>query len=463
MHDERSRTRRDLAVAIHAAAVSGVNPRGVTHRAVAERLTSASGPFWIVALGKASAAMATAAVDALAAHDVEPEGGVIIGLDSQPPPHTRLESFAGDHPIPGERSTVASAAVGDLASRVNGAGTVFVLLSGGATSLVAAPAPGVEERDLVRLFDGLLASGADITVMNAIRKRFTRWGAGRLARALAPARVDCLIVSDVVGDDIGAIGSGPCAPDPFDAAAIAALIERHGLESFVPRSLRILLAPDSALDAPPPPNDPVFDNVECSVILGNRIALAAAAGRARELGTPVKVVQEPLVDDATFTAQRIVDELVRYREAGLPLANPGPASSSSREAEFACMIWGGETTVRLGPGNAPAGGRCQELALAAADALRAEEDRGAGITLLAAGTDGRDGPTDAAGAVVDATTWEAIQGVGRDPGEDLLEHRSYAALDAVGALVRTGPSGTNVGDVVVGIVERPARDRVSAG
>jgi hydroxypyruvate reductase len=122
------------------------------------------------------------------------------------------------------------------------------------------------------------------------------------------------------------------------------------------------------------------------------------------------------------------------------------------------MLWGGETTVRLGPGATGAGGRCQELALAAADALRAEGERGHGITLLAAGTDGRDGPTDAAGAVVDATSWDAIRAAGRDPAEDLTEHRSYAALDRIGALLRTGPSGTNVGDVMVGIVERPPRD-----
>ena len=463
MHDERSTTRRDLAVAIYAAAVRGVNPHDVTHRAVTERLTSADAPFWIIALGKASAAMASAAVEALALHGVEPAGGVIVGPEQAASPHPRLESFAGDHPIPNERSAAASAGVAEVALRVGGGGTVFVLLSGGATSLVASPAAGVEERDLVRLFDGLLGSGADIAVMNAVRKRFTRWGAGRLARALAPARVHCLIVSDVVGDDIASIGSGPCAPDPLDAPGVAAVIERHGLEPFVPRSLRVLLAPDSALDEPPAPDDAIFERVECTVILGNRSALAAGAECARELGAAVKVVPEPLVDDATFTAQRIVDELVRYREAGLPLASPGPPNSPSREAEFACMIWGGETIVRLGPGTTPAGGRCQELALAAADALRAEGDRGACITLLAAGTDGRDGPTDAAGAVVDATTWEAIHASGRDPAEDLLEHRSYAALDAARALVRTGPSGTNVGDVVVGIVERRLRDRVSPG
>jgi hydroxypyruvate reductase len=194
-------------------------------------------------------------------------------------------------------------------------------------------------------------------------------------------------------------------------------------------------------------------NVECVVILGNRDALEAAAATARSLGAaPVRVVGEPLLDDATFTAQRLVDELVRFREAGLLDA----ASAENPDARFACMLWGGETTVRLGAGEPAPGGRCQELALAAADALQAEGDRGIGLTLLAAGTDGRDGNTDAAGAVVDATTWAAIVSDGRDPADDLAGHRSHDALDAAGALLRTGLSGTNVGDVVVGVVERSA-------
>jgi hydroxypyruvate reductase len=190
----------------------------------------------------------------------------------------------------------------------------------------------------------------------------------------------------------------------------------------------------------------LFRHVHTSVVLGNRDALDAAAAHAKSLGAdPVRVIREPLLDDATFTAQRLVDELVRFREADL--AEPG----------VACMIWGGETTVRLGAGEPVPGGRCQELALAAADALHAEEERGEGITLLAAGTDGRDGNTDAAGAVVEASTWDAIHAKGRDPSNDLSEHRAYAALDAVDALLRTGLSGTNVGDVVIGVVDRGTR------
>ena len=454
MNDSQAGARRDLAVAIHAAAVAGVDPRAATRRAVSARIAGATSPISIIALGKASHAMAQAALEVMRTQGIDPVAGIIVGPESAQSPHPNIEAVIGDHPTPGGRSREAAEKIGALAERIAGTGTIFVLLSGGATSLVAAPVADVSERDLVWMFDALLTSGTDITTMNAVRKRFTRWGAGRLARALAPARVHCLIVSDVVGDDIPSIASGPCAPDSRTSTDVLALIERDGLEPFVPRALRDLLRNGPSSADPPAPNDPAFAHVECAVILGNRDALDAAAAAAHEAGvSPIKIVPEPLLDDATFTAQRIIDELVRFKEAGLPDENGG----ANGDARFACMIWGGETTVRLGAGEAEPGGRCQELALAAADALHAEDERGEGLTLLAAGTDGRDGNTDATGAVVDATTWNAIEEAGRDPADDLADHRSHASLDAVGALLRTGLSGTNVGDIVIGIVERSAR------
>jgi hydroxypyruvate reductase len=445
MIDPRSQHRREIAIAVHAAAVAGVDPRTATRRAIAARLDHAS-PAWIIALGKASLGMTEAAVAELQAGAIEISGGIIVAPEVGTSPHPKISVVTGDHPVPNHASRDAAAAIESVAKTAAGNGTAFVLLSGGATSLVAAPIDGVSDRDLARLFDGLLSSGADITVMNAIRKRFTRWGAGRLARALAPSHVHCLVVSDVVGDDVASIGSGPCVPDRNYTADVLSMIERDGLEPFVPRALRAVLEDASSADQPPSPDDPLFRHVQTSVILGNRDALDAAAAHAKSLGAdPVRVVREPLLDDATFTAQRLVDELVRFAEADL--TDPG----------LACMIWGGETTVRLGPGEPVPGGRCQELALAAADALHAEEERGEGITLLAAGTDGRDGNTDAAGAVVDATTWDVIHSAGRDPSNDLAEHRAHDALAAVDALLRTGLSGTNVGDVVIGVVERGTR------
>ncbi|HUQ79593.1 MAG TPA: DUF4147 domain-containing protein [Gemmatimonadaceae bacterium] len=447
MIDPRSDARRELATAVHAAAVAAVDPRLATATSVTARLPNAATPIWLIALGKASLAMAEAAVQSLGKQGLELAGGVVIAPADGPPPHPQVTVVVGDHPIPNAGSRAASDAIASLVDRIGGVGTVFVLLSGGATSLAAAPAHGVTERDLTWMFESLLSSGADITIMNAIRKRFTRWGAGRLAHALAPARVHCLIVSDVVGDDVPSIGSGPCAPDRHTSAEVLALIERGGLESFVPKPLRELLHDPPRGAEPPAADDALFATVDCAVILGNRHALDAAADAARSLGAShVRVVSEPLLDDATFTAQRLVDELVRFREADPPDAEGRPS--------FGCMIWGGETTVRLGAGEPQRGGRCQELALAAADALRAEGDRGMRITLLAAGTDGRDGNSDAAGGVVDALTWDAIRDAGRDPADDLAEHRSRDALDAAAALLRTGLSGTNVGDVVIGIVER---------
>ena len=169
--------RRDLAAAVHAAGVAGVDPRTATTRGVASRLADAASPVWIVAIGKAAVAMAEAAVTALRDRGVDPAGGVIVAPADGPAPHPALTVLVGDHPSPNARSRAAANAVASLAEQVAGSGTVFVLLSGGATSLVAAPANGVTERDLTWMFDALLTSGADITVMNAIRKRFTRWGA----------------------------------------------------------------------------------------------------------------------------------------------------------------------------------------------------------------------------------------------------------------------------------------------
>jgi glycerate 2-kinase len=357
---------------------------------------------------------------------------------------------AGDHPVPGLRSLTAASTLGQVASLVRQADEVLVLLSGGTTSLLGAPIEGIEPPDLIRLYDGLLGSGLDIVAMNAIRKRFSRWGAGRLAIACNGARVRCLIASDVIGDDLTSIGSGPCVGDPLTARELLALIAREGAEPYMPSPLRAHLehVAQGALPETPKPHDPPFRDVTCEIVLGNRDAIAAAAERARELGiSPVKVVDESLIDDAALTGARLAEELIRFREAGL--------LDSSDTGPLACMIWGGETTVRLGVTVPRPGGRCQELALAAAIALDSAETRGDGITILAAGTDGRDGTTDAAGAIVDSTVVNSLRELGRDPEQDLVEHECHAALDAVGTLLRVGHTGTNVGDIVIGIVGRP--------
>jgi glycerate 2-kinase len=439
---------RELLESLFAAAVAGADPsRAVAGALERDDAFGARDP-WIIAVGKASIPMTDAALAVLNARGRGPRGGIIVNVTEARPPHHGLDVVVGSHPVPGAASIDAANRIGEIAAQVQPDDDVLVLVSGGTTSLVASPIDGLDAADLIRLYDGLLGSGADIVVMNAIRKRFSRWGAGRLAAALAPARVRCLIASDVMGDDVASIASGPCAPDALTGATLREIVAREGLEGYLPNAIRAHLDAVIRGELPetPKPGDSIFEQVTCEVVLGNSHALSAAAERARELGlAPVKVVGDPLVDDAAFTASRLVDELVRFREGGLLAADD--------DAAFACMIWGGETTVRLGVTVPKPGGRCQELALAAAVALGTADGRGHGITMLAAGTDGRDGTTDAAGAIVDAGTVEAIRAKGRDIDADLVEHEAHAALDAVGALLRVGPTGTNVGDIVIGVVE----------
>jgi glycerate 2-kinase len=337
----------------------------------------------------------------------------------------------GDHPEPGEGSLQAASALADAASQVKAEDEVWVLLSGGTTSLIGAPEPGIDPQELFQLYHVLLGSGLDITAMNQVRKRFTRWGGGKLARALAPARVRAYIVSDVIGDDLPSIGSGPCVPDPTTAADVRELLERSHLWQQIPQSLRHMVTSAEAglIPETPKPGDPAFAHVTSELVASNKLALQAAAKRAAELGLPPIVMETPIAGEASAAGKDIA---ARLRKC----------------SGTTCLIWGGETTVTLGPRSSGLGGRCQELALAAAEVLGGTRTD---VALLAAGTDGRDGPTDAAGAIVDGRTWAGIIAAGRDPARDLAAHDAYHALDAVGALLRPGLTGTNVMDIVIGL------------
>jgi glycerate-2-kinase len=206
----------------------------------------------------------------------------------------------------------------------------------------------------------------------------------------------------------------------------------------MPLSARALLKAAEAGSIPetPKPGDSIFSKVMWEIIASNRLALEASRSRARALGVDAVVIEEPIAGEAADTGARIADELV----AG--------CGSKRRASARRCTIWGGETTVTLRRESNGLGGRCQELALAAAEVLHSSHSD---ISLLAAGTDGRDGPTDAAGAIVDRNTWSAIAATGNDPARALETHNAYHALDAAGALLRPGLTGTNVMDLVIGI------------
>ncbi|HEU5170829.1 MAG TPA: DUF4147 domain-containing protein [Gemmatimonadales bacterium] len=433
---------RALLEELYAAAVAAAAPGPAVERALAEA-GRPTRPVHLLALGKAALPMADAALRILRGWKLVPAGGLIVPPVAAAAPDPSLPVIAGDHPEPGPGSLAAAGALARAAAAVGPADDVWVLLSGGATSLLGAPVEGVSPAELAQLYALLLGSGLDIGAMNRIRKRFSRWGAGRLAAALAPATVRVLVVSDVIGDDLASIGSGPCVPDPTRAAEVRASLETAGLWDRVPAAVRSLVQEAEAgrTAETPKPGDAVFARVETRIVASNRIALEAAAARAELRGLAPAIVATPLAGEAAAAGHAIAAALLTY----------APGSGMQQRPGSTCVIWGGETTVTLGTATPGLGGRSQELALAAAAALAGAGPAANGVALLAAGTDGRDGPTDAAGAVVDGRTWDDIRRAGRDPGRDLAAHDAYRALDAAGTLLRPGHTGTNVMDVVIGL------------
>jgi glycerate 2-kinase len=403
----------------HAAAVAAVQPRAALDRPLREGPPPA-GPCWIIAVGKASHGMAGAIVEWLGERGREPGGGIVVAAEWLASPHATLLALAGDHPIPGAQSAVASAAIADVVGRIPLNAEVHVAISGGASALMAGPLSPLTMRDVMHVFERLLSSGLDVRQMNAVRKRFSRWSAGRLALALAPRRLHIWVISDVIGDDLESIGSGPYSGDSWTSEATVALLTSRGLLDTLPSAARGLLHRET-----PKPDDPFLRSLVPRIVANNHSAVAAAAAAARRAGMAVQVMAEPLQGEAAAMGRRIAN------------------SMRTNEAAPTIMVWGGETVVTI-IGQSGPGGRSQELALAAAELLHGSRD-----VLLAAGTDGRDGPTDAAGALVDGTTWAQVAATGRNPAADLRHHDSYAALNAAGALVKTGPTGTNVCDVAI--------------
>jgi glycerate-2-kinase len=425
---------------LYDAAIAAAAPDAATARAVDGITIDRSARVWLFAFGKAAQPMAAAAVASLLKSLHSIVGGLIVSPDGGPSPYPTLLSMRGDHPIPGRNSFAAAAKVGEVTSgrRVND--VAIVLISGGASSLIAAPLRGMSEADLAVLYELLLGAGLDIAAMNAVRKRFSRWGAGRLALALAPAATHCLAISDVANDDLSVIASGPCVPDTTTVKDVRSILQRANLLSRIPPTHRDYLAGVSRGTTPETPTvaHPAFAHVTSRVIGNTQLAVEGAAASARQHGITTDVVATRLTGEAARAGEAIARELLAVRARG---------------ASGHCTICGGETTVTLAANNsgrASGGGRCQELALAAARVLHEAGENGAGITVLAAGTDGRDGATDAAGAIVDSGTWIDVVTAGRDPAQALASHESHGALNAANALVPRRETGTNVNDLVIG-------------
>ncbi len=452
-------TPRQLLDTLFRAAIEGADPAAATAQSLATIPTARHQRLWLFAIGKAAHPMATAAVAALQRSLLTVAGGLIVAPEEAPSPTGSIVSLRGDHPIPGRHSFAAAARLAEAATGMRSNDLAIVLVSGGASSLIGAPMRGMSEADFSHLYEMLLNSGLEIHAMNAVRKRFSRWSGGRLALALAPAATFCLAVSDVIGDDISSIGSGPCVPDPYTVKDVIEILQRARLLQRLAPSFREHLTSTQRGLVPETPKatHPAFAHVTARVVVNNRVALDAAQAKATALGIAHVTVADAALEGAAA-------------DVGAAMARALIARRAEAGGQASVLICGGETTVvipqptltpamrarsesgALPPIPQPRGGRCQELALAAAHVLSEAGEAARGITLLAAGTDGRDGPTDAAGACVDASTWDAIRHAGRDPVAALRAHESYAALDAAGALLRTGPTGTNVADIVIGAI-----------
>ena len=428
---------REFLTRVYHAGVAAADPRRATRQAV-EEIRDLAPSVWIIAVGKGAHAMASGAVEGLRSTSVSVAGGIVVAHEADPSATHGFESVVGDHPTPRSRSFAAARRLSEVAAQPTYESDAIVLVSGGATSLMAAPVSGLTAQELQDTFTVLLSSGADIALMNAIRKRLLRFGAGRLAVALGSRTVHCLIASDVIGNDPAAIASGPCVADTIGARETRSRAVAAGVWKTLPKNVRALLDAMAERRVPdvPPADHPRFASTPVHVVLDRTDAERGAVNAARELDALVTVYPTPLSGDATLNGRQFAADLLARERVGSE-----------------CIIWSGETTVTLNA-QSGTGGRCQEFALAVAESLESAGARAKGIAVLAAGTDGRDGPTDAAGAIVDASTFGEIRRRGIDPAHALRNHDSYPALDSIDALLKTGPTGTNVNDLVIALINR---------
>jgi glycerate 2-kinase len=432
-----SQLRRD-ALDILDAALRAVSPHAVLARIDVERALprplASFRSVSVVGAGKAAMAMAGALEPRLAGSFdglvVVPHGyPASLPVGERAPSRIRIATAA--HPVPDAAGARAASRALRLAEHLGNDDLLIVLLSGGGSALWTAPVPGVSLEDVRATTRALVASGADIHAINAVRKHLSLIAGGRLAAAAAPATVLALAISDVIGDDPSTIASGPTVGDATTFADARDVLRGLELWDDVPTAVRQVVTRGAAgeISETPAPGDARLATATTLVIGSNADALDAAAGAARQRGYLVRRAPHPLAGEARRAGARLAAELDEAR------------------ARRVCLLAGGETTVRVsGKGT---GGRNQEAALAAA--LQLERAR-TPAALLCAGTDGIDGPTDAAGAIVDGTVASRARDGGMDPLAHLEDNDAYPVLDAAGALIRTGPTHTNVMDLAIGLV-----------
>ena len=429
-------TRRALrlqAARIFGTALRAADPQQAAMRYLARRDYSRFRHVYVIGAGKAGASMARAAERALGRMVT---GGLVNVKYGHLAKLRRIELNECGHPVPDQRGVAGAERIAEIAAAAGAGDLVLCLISGGASALLPLPAPPVtleEKQEVTRL---LLACGADIHEINTVRKHLSAIKGGQLARLAWPAKVEALLVSDVIGDSPDVIGSGPAAPDPSTFAEAAAVLDRYGIRDKVPAAVRTRIEQGvaGAIDETPKPGEKLFARVRNTVIGGNGLALDAAARQARQLGFRTLVLSSAIAGETREIARMHAAIAREVAERGRPVKPP------------ACIITGGETTVTLrGDG---LGGRNQEFALAAALDIAGLDN----VVVFSAGTDGTDGPTDAAGAIADGDTLSRKP----DARRYLDANDSYHYFKPLGDLVITGPTNTNVADVRILLIGRRA-------
>ncbi|MGF0523531.1 glycerate kinase type-2 family protein [Agrobacterium pusense] len=374
----------------------------------------------VVGAGKASAAMAAALEAAWPNVDLS---GVVVTRYGHAVPTGRIEIIEASHPVPDDRSAEAAKRILAAVEGLTADDMVIALISGGGSALMVSPAEGMTLADKMAVNRALLASGATISEMNAVRKHLSRIKGGRLALAAKPARVVSLLISDVPGDDPSEIASGPTVADPSDIETVREIVSRYALD--LPENVRKVLEKGEET----PKAGDIAEDIR--LIAAPSLALQAAADEAVKLGLTPLILGDSLEGESRDVGAVMAGIAISVRRKGLPLKGP------------AVLLSGGETTVTIGKGPAGKGGRNTEFLLSLALTLKGAD----GIWAIAGDSDGIDGVEDAAGAVVTPDTLARMRAAGVDPRQSLVSHDSYTAFRAAGDLVVTGPTLTNVNDI----------------
>jgi len=384
--------------------------------------------LFVVGAGKASAAMASAIEDLVGDRITS---GIINVKYEHVTDLRHIELREAGHPVPDENGESGSHAILKLVADAGEKDLVLCLMSGGGSALLPLPADGLSLKDKQETIKVLLSCGATIHEINAIRKHTSKMKGGRLARAVYPASLVSLILSDVVGDNLDVIASGPTVPDSSTFSECREILKKYNIIDRLPETVvrQIDAGTSGEIPETPKTGDPAFETTQNLIVASNFEAITAARAKAERLGYHTVILSSMIEGETKHVAHvhgAIGREIIRS-------GNPVPAP--------ACILSGGETTVTItGKG---LGGRCQEFALAAAMDISGSDN----IVILSGGTDGTDGPTDAAGAVADSYTITRAADMGLDPRHYLSDNDSYHFFENLGDLFKTGPTNTNVMDL----------------